>query len=50
MIYLEKGYKFTIIYTMSVKEVMRDYPRAEIILIADRDENGGTTLAVKERR
>ena len=50
MIYLEKGYKFTIIYTMSVREVMRDYLHAEIILIADCDENGGTTIAIKERR
>lgn len=50
MINFKSGFKYTIVYTQSVKEVSRDYPKAKIILIEDADADGWTLIAVEERR
>lgn len=48
MLYMEKGFKFTIMYVTNTKEVLRDYPKAEIILLSE-DEHG-KMIAIKEKR
>ena len=48
MLYMEKGYRYTIMYVTNTREVIRDYPKAEVILLSE-DENG-KMIAIKERR
>ena len=48
MLYMEKGFKFTIMYVTNTKEILRDYPKAEVILLSE-DENG-KMIAIKEKR
>ena len=48
MINFRKDCVYTIIYTMSVKEVMRDYPKGKITLISD--DGDYKLVAIEERR
>lgn len=48
MLYLEKGYNYTIMYVTSTKEVFKEHPKAEVILLSE-DEHG-RMIAIKERR
>ena len=48
MITFEKGYVYTIVYTMNMKEVSRDFPKGKVILLEDDGE--WKLVAVKERR
>ena len=48
MLYMEKGYHYTIMYVTNTKEIIRDYPKAEIILLSE-DEHG-KMIAIKEKR
>ena len=48
MLFMEKGYRYTIMYVTNTKEVIRDYPKAEVILLSE-DEHG-KMIAIKERR
>lgn len=49
MIKLRKGYRYTIMYVYSIKEVMSEYPKAKIILLEDKDNDGGSIIAIEEK-
>ena len=48
MLFMEKGYRYTIMYVTNTKEIIRDYPKAEVILLSE-DEHG-KMIAIKEKR
>lgn len=50
MINFKSGFKYTIVYTKSVREISNEYPKAKIILLEDADADGWTLIAVEERR
>ena len=48
MITFKSGFKYTIVYTMNVKEVSNEHPNGKIILL--EDDGDYKLIAVEERR
>lgn len=48
MITFKSGFKYTIVYTMNVREVSNEYPNGKIILL--EDDGDFKLIAVEERR
>ena len=47
MINFRRGFKYTIVYTMNVREVANEYPSAKVILLDESD--GYKLVAIEEK-
>ena len=47
MIKFKRGYKYTIVYTVNIREVAKEYPNAKVILLDEDGEN--KLIAIEEK-